>query len=35
MIIKAFENQLSLFDMTHFNYAAGAVYAEATNALLA
>jgi anhydro-N-acetylmuramic acid kinase len=35
MIMKAFENELSLFDMTRVNYAAGAVYAEATNALLA
>lgn len=35
LIMKAFENELSLFDMTRVNYAAGAVYAEATNALLA
>jgi anhydro-N-acetylmuramic acid kinase len=35
LIIRAFDNQLSLFDMTRVNYAAGAVYAEATNALLA
>lgn len=35
LILKAFENELSLFDMTRVNYAAGAVYAEATNALLA
>jgi anhydro-N-acetylmuramic acid kinase len=35
MIMKAFENKLSLFDMTRVSYAAGAVYAEATNALLA
>ncbi|KAL1861149.1 hypothetical protein Plec18167_002853 [Paecilomyces lecythidis] len=35
MIMKAFENELPLFEMTRVNYAAGAVYAEATNALLA
>ncbi|KAJ5674130.1 hypothetical protein N7462_009569 [Penicillium macrosclerotiorum] len=35
LIMKAFENKLSLFEMTRVNYAAGAVYAEATNALLA
>lgn len=34
LILKAFNNQLSLFDMTRLNYAAGALYAEATNALL-
>jgi anhydro-N-acetylmuramic acid kinase len=35
MVLKAFNNELSLFDMTRLNYAAGALYAEATNALLA
>ncbi|KAL1980726.1 hypothetical protein VTN96DRAFT_3608 [Rasamsonia emersonii] len=35
LVIRAFDNQLSLFDMTRVNYAAGAVYAEATNKLLA
>lgn len=35
LIMRAFENELSLFEMTRVNYAAGAVYAEATNALLA
>jgi anhydro-N-acetylmuramic acid kinase len=35
LIMKAFENELTIFEMTRVNYAAGAVYAEATNALLA
>jgi anhydro-N-acetylmuramic acid kinase len=35
LILKAFHNELSIFEMTRVNYAAGAVYAEATNALLA
>ncbi|CAH0044290.1 unnamed protein product [Clonostachys solani] len=34
-VLKAFNNELSLFEMTRVNYAAGALYAEATNALLA
>lgn len=33
--MKAFENELTIFEMTRVNYAASAVYAEATNALLA
>lgn len=35
LIMKAFENELTIFEMTRANYAASAVYAEATNALLA
>ncbi|KAJ9138140.1 Transaldolase [Pleurostoma richardsiae] len=34
LILRAFNNELTLFEMTRLNYAAGAVYAEATNALL-
>jgi anhydro-N-acetylmuramic acid kinase len=33
-ILRAFNNELTLFEMTRLNYAAGAVYAEATNQLL-
>ena len=33
-IVRAFENDVSLFEMTRLNYAAGAVFAEASNALL-
>ncbi|KAE8152338.1 Anhydro-N-acetylmuramic acid kinase [Aspergillus avenaceus] len=35
LIMKAFENDLTLVEMTRVNYAAGALYAQATNALLA
>lgn len=35
LILRAFHNELTLFEMTRLNYAAGAVYAEATNQLLA
>lgn len=35
LILRAFNNDLTLFEMTRLNYAAGAVYAEATQALLA
>jgi anhydro-N-acetylmuramic acid kinase len=35
LIMRAFENELSIFEMTRVNYAAGALYAEVTNALLA
>lgn len=34
LILRAFNNELTLFEMTRLNYAAGAVYAEATNQLL-
>lgn len=34
-VLKAFNNELSVFEMTRVNYAAGALYAEATKALLA
>lgn len=34
-ILSAFSNSLSIFKLCRLNYAAGAVYAEATNALLA
>ncbi|KAL4951096.1 Anhydro-N-acetylmuramic acid kinase [Aspergillus filifer] len=34
-ILRAFENNLSLFEMARLNYAAGALYAEVTNSLLA
>ncbi|KIW03133.1 uncharacterized protein PV09_05775 [Verruconis gallopava] len=34
LILRAFNNDLTLFEMTRLNYAAGAVYAEATNQLL-
>lgn len=33
-ILRAFNNDLTLFEMTRLNYAAGAVYAEATNQIL-
>lgn len=33
-ILRAFENNLSIFELTRVNYAAGALYAEITNALL-
>ncbi len=33
-IMKAFDNALSLFEMTRVNYAAGALFAEAANELL-
>ncbi|CAG9983471.1 unnamed protein product [Clonostachys byssicola] len=35
LVLRAFNNELSLFEMTRLNYAAGALYAEAANALLA
>ncbi|CAG9946511.1 unnamed protein product [Clonostachys rosea f. rosea IK726] len=35
LVLRAFSNELSLFEMTRLNYAAGALYAEAANALLA
>ncbi|KAL1864274.1 hypothetical protein VTK73DRAFT_6005 [Phialemonium thermophilum] len=34
LILRAFNNELSLFEMTRLNYAAGALYAEAANALM-
>lgn len=34
LILRAFNNELTLFEMNRLNYAAGAVYAEATNQLL-
>ena len=34
-IMKAFENKLTIFELTRLNYAAGAAYADATNKLLA
>lgn len=34
LILRAFSNELTIFEMTRLNYAAGALYAEATNALL-
>lgn len=34
LILRAFNNDLTIFEMTRLNYAAGALYAEATNALL-
>ena len=34
LILRAFNNELTIFEMTRLNYAAGALYAEATNALL-
>ncbi|OAA63383.1 Anhydro-N-acetylmuramic acid kinase [Niveomyces insectorum RCEF 264] len=33
-ILKAFANELTLFEMTRLNYVAGALYAEAANALI-
>lgn len=33
-VIRAFENQLTIFELTRLNYAAGAVYADAVNRLL-
>lgn len=35
LILRAFNNDLTIFEMTRLNYVAGALYAEATNALLA
>lgn len=35
LIMRAFENSLTIFEMCRLNYAAGAVYAEAANTLLA
>jgi anhydro-N-acetylmuramic acid kinase len=35
LILRAFSNDLSIFDLCRVNYAAGAVFAEATNQLLA
>lgn len=35
LILRAFNNDITIFEMTRLNYAAGALYAEATNALLA
>lgn len=35
LILKAFVNDLSIFELCRVNYAAGAVFAEATNRLLA
>ncbi|KAF5529811.1 transaldolase [Fusarium mexicanum] len=34
LILRAFNNGLTIFEMTRLNYAAGAVYAEAANALM-
>lgn len=34
LILRAFNNDLTLFEMTRLNYVAGAVYAEAANSLL-
>ena len=34
LILRAFDNDLTIFEMTRLNYAAGALYAEAANALL-
>lgn len=33
-VLKSFENELSVFDLTRLNYEAGAVYAEATRSIL-
>ncbi|KAK4948074.1 hypothetical protein LTR10_013128 [Elasticomyces elasticus] len=35
LVLRAFENELSIFELTRLNYAAGAIYAAAVNALLA
>lgn len=35
LILRAFNNELSIFEMTRLNYAAGALYAEAAKSLLA
>lgn len=35
LIMRAFENSLTIFEMCRLNYAAGVVYAEAANTLLA
>ncbi|KAJ8127758.1 hypothetical protein O1611_g5881 [Lasiodiplodia mahajangana] len=35
LVVRAFENELTIFELTRLNYAAGALYAEATNNLLA
>ncbi|CAK7236441.1 hypothetical protein SCUCBS95973_009608 [Sporothrix curviconia] len=34
-ILRAFANELTIFEMTRLNYVAGALYAEAANALMA
>lgn len=34
LILRAFNNDLTIFEMTRLNYAAGALYAEAANALI-
>src|SRR5690625_1289376 len=34
LILRAFNNDLTIFEMTRLNYAAGAVYAEAVNTLI-
>lgn len=34
LILRAFDNELTIFEMTRLNYAAGALYSEAANALL-
>ncbi|KAI0868258.1 anhydro-N-acetylmuramic acid kinase [Hypoxylon argillaceum] len=34
-VVRAFENELTIFELTRLNYAAGALYAEAVNTLLA
>ncbi|PKS06042.1 hypothetical protein jhhlp_007876 [Lomentospora prolificans] len=34
LILRAFDNKLSIFEMTRLNYAAGALYAEAVNDLI-
>lgn len=33
-VLRAFNNELTIFELTRLNYAAGAVYARAANALL-
>ena len=35
LILRAFNNDLTIFEMTRLNYVAGALYAEAANSLLA
>ncbi|KAI1123679.1 anhydro-N-acetylmuramic acid kinase [Nemania abortiva] len=35
LVVRAFENDLTIFELARLNYAAGALYAEATNSLLA
>ncbi|GAW19161.1 hypothetical protein ANO14919_086450 [Xylariales sp. No.14919] len=34
-VVRAFENELTIFELTRLNYVAGALYAEAVNTLLA